>query len=103
MRTAKRRCLFAALAITLGAASCGDAPAEQTAAAPLVSAAQAESAPTTLPSGVTTVSTGAIATAKAPQPDAGVLGFTAALVGGGQFDGASMAGKPVAFWFWAPT
>lgn len=31
------------------------------------------------------------------------LQFTAPLVGGGQFDGASFAGRPVAFWFWAPT
>ena len=31
------------------------------------------------------------------------LRFTAPLVGGGQFDGAAPAGRPVAFWFWAPT
>ena len=31
------------------------------------------------------------------------LQFTAPLVGGGVFDGASLVGKPVAFWFWAPT
>jgi hypothetical protein len=34
-------------------------------------------------------------------PDA--LQFTAPLVGGGTFDGAAVAGKPTAFWFWAPT
>lgn len=34
-------------------------------------------------------------------PDA--LDFTAPLVGGGTFDGADLAGQPVAFWFWAPT
>ena len=34
-------------------------------------------------------------------PDA--LRFAAPLVGGGQFEGASVAGKPIAFWFWAPT
>ena len=44
------------------------------------------------------------ATAAAPSPAAtGLLAFTAPLVGGGQFDGASMVGKPVVFWFWAPT
>ena len=32
-----------------------------------------------------------------------VLRFSAPLVGGGTFDGASVAGTPVAFWFWAPT
>jgi hypothetical protein len=31
------------------------------------------------------------------------LQFTAPLVGGGTFDGAAVAGKPTAFWFWAPT
>ncbi len=31
------------------------------------------------------------------------LQFTAPLVGGGTFDGASAAGKPTVFWFWAPT
>lgn len=32
-----------------------------------------------------------------------LLRFTAPLVGGGTFDGASLADQPVAFWFWAPT
>jgi hypothetical protein len=31
------------------------------------------------------------------------LRFTAPLVGSGEFDGAAVAGRPVAFWFWAPT
>lgn len=31
------------------------------------------------------------------------LRFTAPLVGGGEFDGSTVAGRPVAFWFWAPT
>ncbi len=31
------------------------------------------------------------------------LAFRAPLVGGGEFDGAAYAGRPVAFWFWAPT
>jgi hypothetical protein len=30
------------------------------------------------------------------------LQFSAPLVGGGTFDGASVAGAPVVFWFWAP-
>lgn len=34
-------------------------------------------------------------------PDA--LQFTAELVGGGSFSGASAAGQPVVLWFWAPT
>ncbi len=32
-----------------------------------------------------------------------VLRFSAQLVGGGQLDGATYAGRPVVFWFWAPT
>jgi hypothetical protein len=31
------------------------------------------------------------------------LQFTADLVGGGTFSGASTAGQPVVLWFWAPT
>jgi len=31
------------------------------------------------------------------------LQFTAPLVGGGEFDGATVADKPTVFWFWAPT
>ena len=31
------------------------------------------------------------------------LQFTAALVGGGTFDGAAAAGKPTLFWHWGPT
>jgi hypothetical protein len=31
------------------------------------------------------------------------LQFTAPLVGGGEFSGAAVAGKPTLFWFWAPT
>ena len=31
------------------------------------------------------------------------LQFTAPLVGGGDIDAATLAGKPTRFWFWAPT
>ncbi len=31
-----------------------------------------------------------------------ILRFTNALVGGGELDAAELAGKPTAFWFWAP-
>jgi hypothetical protein len=37
-----------------------------------------------------------------PTPTPPILEFTAPLVGGGQIDGASLAGTPVLFWFWAP-
>ena len=32
-----------------------------------------------------------------------VLRFSAPIVGGGELDGSTLAGRPVAFWFWAPT
>ena len=31
------------------------------------------------------------------------LQFSAPLVGGGDIDAATLAGKPTVFWFWAPT
>lgn len=34
-------------------------------------------------------------------PDA--MDFTAELVGGGTFTGASIAGQPLVLWFWGPT
>jgi hypothetical protein len=33
----------------------------------------------------------------------GALQFSAPLVGGGELDASSLAGKPTVFWFWAPT
>jgi hypothetical protein len=39
----------------------------------------------------------------APSDVPAVLDFAAPLVGGGEFSGKSVAGKPTAFWFWAPT
>ncbi|MEV0831168.1 redoxin domain-containing protein [Nonomuraea rubra] len=53
----------------------------------------------------------ATATPAAPAPEAApssdkrvpdVLRFTATTLDGQKFDGASLAGKPVVFWFWAP-
>ena len=43
------------------------------------------------------------ATPAAESAGSGPLEFTAPLVGGGTFDGAAYADRPVAFWFWAPT
>jgi peroxiredoxin len=36
-----------------------------------------------------------------PEGTPETLAFRAATVGGGEFDGADLAGQPVAFWFWA--
>jgi hypothetical protein len=47
---------------------------------------------------------GSGAKARATTPDAApaVLAFTTKTLAGAPFDGRSYAGKPVAFWFWAP-
>jgi predicted small secreted protein len=42
------------------------------------------------------------ATSTEPDASTDLLGFTAPLVGGSDLNAASFAGKPVAFWFWAP-
>ncbi|MGD9996309.1 MAG: hypothetical protein AB7L17_17390 [Ilumatobacteraceae bacterium] len=34
---------------------------------------------------------------------AAALQFQAPILGGGELDGASLAGRPVLMWFWAPT
>ncbi|GEM_PF-3390269 len=60
------------------------------------------------PSGIATgTSAGAPAVSTLP-PASGqstavpaTLAFSAPVVGGGQFDGASLAGKPAVLWFWA--
>jgi ABC-type glycerol-3-phosphate transport system substrate-binding protein len=41
----------------------------------------------------------AASTAEVPAP----LSFTATILGGGQLEGASLAGRAVMLWFWAPT
>ncbi|MEN9506380.1 MAG: hypothetical protein RI958_2306 [Actinomycetota bacterium] len=40
---------------------------------------------------------------RAPADVPAALQFSSPLVGGGTFEGASLAGTPAAFWFWAPT
>lgn len=76
----RRRAATVALAFALGLTACGsgDGGSSETAA---------------------TVGTGSSGPAGVPA----ALDFTAPLVGGGTFDGAALAGRPVAFWFWAPT
>ncbi|MFM7535980.1 MAG: hypothetical protein ACKO91_09340 [Acidimicrobiales bacterium] len=90
----------------LALAACGDDSASSSVgaaqgtitnatAAPAIGAAPSSSAPaTSIATGVAT--TGAAATV----PE--VLRFQAARIGGGTVDAAAYAGKPVAFWFWAP-
>lgn len=53
------------------------------------------------------LATGPVADNTAPADDVvaapAALQFTAPLVGGGELDAATLAGKPTLFWFWAPT
>jgi hypothetical protein len=70
--------------------------AEDTTGADDATATTAPSAGTADPGGTTT-------TPSEPVTVPAALQFTAPLVGGGEFDGASVAGEPTLFWFWAPT
>jgi len=107
LRAGRRIAVIAVAGLALSA--CGSDPVDST----VRTGTQADrpAAPATAP---------ATAPAPAPAPDAGVestvadtagaipapaaLQFSAPLVGGGEFAGPEQAaGKPVAFWFWAPT
>ena len=54
------------------------------------------------PAPAVTADDGAATPAEADGDVPGILQFSSALVGGGQLDAATLAGKPTAFWFWAP-
>ncbi|MFK8023710.1 MAG: hypothetical protein AB8G26_07080 [Ilumatobacter sp.] len=73
-----------AIAAGLVAAACGGGSDTAAEPAPVVTEPQGADAPA--PSGI---------------PEA--LAFSSPLVGGGQLDAATLADKPTAFWFWAPT
>lgn len=83
-------------AATEQSADTTDAPADGPAST------EAPDTPTTAPAG-DTGGTEPPAPTEAPVVVPDALQFTAPLVGGGTFDGAAVAGKPTAFWFWAPT
>lgn len=88
-------------------AACGGGSANDGAAA--TSAPAAESSPATDAAAAPSTDVPAADTAPAADvADDGVtapasLQFTAPLVGGGELDAATLAGKPTLFWFWAPT
>jgi hypothetical protein len=105
--------------LLLALASCGSSKAVTTAApaaAPAVTNA-APAATTAAPATALAPSTalapataapdpGAVTTQPAAVPAAAVpeiYKFKTNKVGGGAVDGAEFAGKPTAFWFWAPT
>ncbi len=97
-----RRTVFlitsAALVLFTACGADGDTGAAQTSSSvPVVEA--------TPPSPAATATPSATADASTPTPVAQVpeeLAFTASIVGGGTFDGASLAGRPAVLWFWAP-
>lgn len=94
---------LAALALVLGASACGsddpaDTAAPETSAEPQTTAPEQE--PVTEPEAAPEPETG---TATEPPPSVpDELDFSAPTVGGGTFDGASLAGQPAVVWFWAP-
>ncbi|WP_170223459.1 redoxin domain-containing protein [Nonomuraea turkmeniaca] len=81
--------MAAVVAAGLLTAACGASDEVSRSDAPLSSTV----APTTPAPPATASSRGSV-------PEA--LRFTATTLGGQKFDGASLAGKPVVFWFWAP-
>lgn len=100
---APRRTAAALLAATLLAgllAACGGGDdAAPSTSAPSTAEAPAAAGPTPAPP-ATGGPAGGEAEAPAPVPEA--LTFTATTVGGDAFDAASVAGRPVVLWFWAP-
>jgi hypothetical protein len=96
------RLLAAIAAGGLLLAACGGGSATDSAASPDVTAAAAPAAPGDQGSESVddAVPTDAGATADATPA---ALQFTAPLVGGGELDASTLAGKPTVFWFWAPT
>lgn len=82
-----------ALAAALAVAACGGADSADD-GAPVVTASSPDP----------TIEAADGAAAPAPTDDAPeILRFTGPLVGGGELEAAGLAGKPTAFWFWAPT
>lgn len=97
---------IAALVFAGAAAGCSEEPPSAD-VAPAPTVTQLEPTPTVATSASTAAepgSTVAASVAETPVIDVpAALAFRAPLVGGGEFDGAAYAGRPVAFWFWAPT
>ncbi len=90
----RRPVRLAALAAILVLAGCGAPSAEPTSVAPSVTGATAPS-----PTAAASRTRSALPT---PDPVPDTLTFTSTTVDGQPFDGASLTGKPVLLWFWAP-
>ncbi len=89
--------LAAAVVATLALAGCGSGTSRRDAAGPPASTptTSGPAAGTTEPG----VPSGAASAKRAVPP---TLAFTAKTLDGADFDAASLAGKPVVLWFWAP-
>lgn len=99
LRPGRLAALLVALAVL--ASACSGSPAtNQDAAEPTTSSSSAApSAAVTTPSSPATTSSAA-QTPSAAVPE--ILDFEGRTVAGAEFAGASVAGKPVVLWFWAP-
>ena len=117
MRTSRRHATVGAIGATLllfaatatacasESADSGAEPAPETTVETTVDDTEVSSsnAPSTEATSEATTTPAADTTGPAAVVVPEVLAFTAPLVGGGTFDGATAAGKPTVFWFWAPT
>ena len=110
-RTMRGAGMLAVLAGSL-IAGCGGSTTQRTSAPAVAPAATGATAATQAPAAAaaapaaTVAGGGGVVATTVPASTVAVpeiLAFSAATVGGGTFDGAAYAGKPVAFWFWAPT
>ncbi|CAB4836358.1 unannotated protein [freshwater metagenome] len=89
-------CVVSAIAL---AAGCGS---DRTTASPAPAAPGETSVPSaSAVPGETSVPSASAVPGETSVPK--VLQFTAPLVGGGELRAATLAGRPVALWFWAPT
>lgn len=103
-RTRRIAALCCATGLVLSACgSDGTTDAAVSSAAPATAAPATAAPATAAPADTATSDTAAaVTTAPAAAVVPASLQFSAPLVGGGTFDGASVAGAPVVFWFWAP-
>jgi len=83
------------IAVALLLTACGSAGSQEAAAPPSTAAAPTGSAP------AAAVPSDAASPSAAASPAAGPFDAVPA-VGGGQVDGAELAGRDLALWFWAP-
>ncbi|MGI9644779.1 MAG: hypothetical protein ACR2O6_05650 [Ilumatobacteraceae bacterium] len=96
-----RRTLAAVAGLALLASACGGG-SDSGSAAPGVDAT-VEPAAEPAPEPPAEPASEAAEPAAEPATVPAALQFSAPLVGGGEIDAATLAGKPTVFWFWAPT